>query len=100
VLALMLRAGRPLSELVQSSMQRLPQVLESVTLPFRKPLGDMRRLAKTTAKIVKALGDEGRVLVRWSGTEPKLRIMLEGPHEDRIRAWAKELVDAARLDAP
>jgi phosphoglucosamine mutase len=100
VLALMLRAGRPLSELVQGSMQRVPQVLESVTLTARKPLADMRRLAQATAKIVKALGDEGRVLVRWSGTEPKLRIMLEGPREDRIRAWAKELADAARLDAP
>jgi phosphoglucosamine mutase len=100
VLALMLRAGRPLSELVQGSMQRVPQVLESVTLPARKPLRDMRRLAEATARIAKALGDEGRVLVRWSGTEPKLRIMLEGPHEDRIRAWAKELTDAARLDAP
>ncbi len=38
------------------------------------------------------------MLVRWSGTEPKLRIMLEGPREDRIRAWAKDLIDAARRD--
>ena len=51
-----------------------------------------------TAKIEKALGEDGRVLVRWSGTEPKLRVMLEGPHEDRIRAWAKELIDAAKRD--
>ena len=60
----------------------------------------MRRLTLATAKVVKALGRDGRVLVRWSGTEPKLRIMLEGPREDRIRSWARELVDAARLDAP
>jgi phosphoglucosamine mutase len=38
------------------------------------------------------------VLVRWSGTEPKLRIMLEGPDEARIRAWARELAEAARDD--
>jgi phosphoglucosamine mutase len=100
VLALMLRTGRPLSELAERAMQRLPQVLESVTLPARRPLEEMRRLAELTAKIARALGDEGRVLVRWSGTEPKLRVMLEGPREERIRAWAKELIEAARKDAP
>ncbi|MGA7124472.1 MAG: phosphoglucosamine mutase [Polyangiaceae bacterium] len=100
VLALMLRTGRPLSELAKSAMQRLPQVLENVVLPARRPIEDMRRLAETTAKIASALGADGRVLVRWSGTEPKLRIMLEGPREERIRAWAKELAEAARLDAP
>jgi len=100
VLALMLATGRPLSELAERAMQRVPQVLESVTLPARRPLEEMRRLADLTAKIVKALGDDGRVLVRWSGTEPKLRVMLEGPREERIRAWAKELIEAARKDAP
>jgi phosphoglucosamine mutase len=100
VLALMLRTGRPLSELAERAMQRVPQVLESVTLAARRPLDEMRRLSELTAKIVKALGDDGRVLVRWSGTEPKLRVMLEGPREERIRAWAKELIEAARKDAP
>ena len=99
VLALMLRTGLPLSELADRAMQRVPQVLENVTLPARRPLEDMRRLAELTAKIAKALGDDGRVLVRWSGTEPKLRIMLEGPREDRIRTWAKELAEAAKRDS-
>jgi phosphoglucosamine mutase len=99
VLALMLRTGRPLSELADRSMQRVPQVLENVNLPARRPLEDMRRLAELTAKIAKALGEDGRVLVRWSGTEPKLRIMLEGPREERIRGWAKELAEAARRDS-
>jgi phosphoglucosamine mutase len=100
VLALMLRTGKPLSELADRAMQRVPQVLESVTLAARRPLEDMRRLADATAKIAKALGEDGRVLVRWSGTEPKLRIMLEGPGEERIREWARELVEAARRDTP
>ena len=43
---------------------------------------------------------EGRLLVRWSGTEPKLRIMLEGPDEERLRGWAQELAAAARRDLP
>jgi phosphoglucosamine mutase len=98
VLALMIRTGRPLSELAERSMQRVPQVLESVTLTERRPLDQMRRLADLTRKITETLGSEGRVLVRWSGTEPKLRVMLEGPSEDVIRAWAKDLVEAARRD--
>jgi phosphoglucosamine mutase len=99
VLALMLRTGRPLSELAERAMQRVPQVLENVTLSARRPLEGMRRLTELTRQIGKALGADGRVLVRWSGTEPKLRIMLEGPREDRIRAWAMELAEAARRDA-
>jgi phosphoglucosamine mutase len=99
VLALMLRTGKPLSELAERAMQRLPQVLENVTLPERRPLEQMRKLGALTAKITKTLGPHGRVLVRWSGTEAKLRIMLEGPREDRIRAWALELAEAARRDA-
>ncbi len=45
------------------------------------------------------LGREGSLLVRWSGTEPKLRIMLEGPNEDQIRKWSKDLAAAAQKDS-
>ena len=43
-------------------------------------------------------GQDGRVLVRWSGTEPKLRVMVEGPDAGRIGTMARELVEAARKD--
>jgi phosphoglucosamine mutase len=99
VLALMLRTGRPLSELSGAAMDRVPQVTESVTLSVRRPLEEMPALQRTSDRIRAALGGEGRVLVRWSGTEPKLRVMLEGPDEDRIREWARDLVNAAREDA-
>ncbi len=98
VLALMLRTGLPVSRLAERAMQRVPQVLESVTLPSRRPLDQMQRLSDLTERITIALGAEGRVLVRWSGTEPKLRVMLEGPREDRIRGWAQDLIEAARRD--
>jgi phosphoglucosamine mutase len=100
VLALMVRTGKPLSELARAAIERVPQVLENVTLPSRRPLEEMERLGREADRIKAALGRDGRVLIRWSGTEPKLRIMLEGPDESRIREWAKDLTEAARKDIP
>ncbi len=98
VLAIAVRSGKPVSELAKEAMDRVPQVLENVTLSARKPLESMRLLASATAKVKDALGTEGRVLVRWSGTEPKLRIMLEGPNEAKLHVWAKDLAAAAKKD--
>ena len=98
VLALMIRTGKPLSELAREAMERVPQVVESVTLAARKPLEDMAALARLVEQVRSALGREGRVLVRWSGTEPKLRVMVEGPDEDRIGTIAQDLISAARKD--
>jgi phosphoglucosamine mutase len=98
VLALMLRANKPLSELAAAAMTRLPQVLVNVTLKARKPVEQMSKLAALSTKVTDELGDEGRLLVRWSGTEPKLRIMLEGPDEARLRDLAHALGEAAKKD--
>ena len=98
VLAIMISSGKPLSELATLAMERVPQVLENVTLAARRPLDEMKTLSVLSTKITKELGTDGRVLVRWSGTEAKLRIMVEGPDEDRIKVWAKELAAAARVD--
>jgi phosphoglucosamine mutase len=98
VLAMMIDEQRPLSELAAEVMERVPQVLENVTLPERRPLEEMPALSALSSKIEKALGQEGRLLVRWSGTEPKLRIMIEGEDEAKIAAFAKELAAAATTD--
>jgi len=98
VLALMIRTAKPLSELARSAMERVPQVVESVTLGSRKPLEEMASLQSRLGAIRGALGREGRVIVRWSGTEPKLRVMVEGPEESRLATMASELVEAARKD--
>jgi phosphoglucosamine mutase len=100
VLALMMKTGKPVSELARTAMERVPQVLENISLPARMPLEQMAKLTATSAKVKQELGDEGRILIRWSGTEPKLRVMVEGPDEARISAWAQDLIAAARADIP
>jgi phosphoglucosamine mutase len=97
VLAIMIAEGRPLSELAKV-MERVPQVLESVTLPLRKPIEQMPALSREVVRAEKKLGRNGRVLVRWSGTEPKLRFMLEGPDKKQLETMVAELLGAARRD--
>ncbi len=98
VLEMMLAEQRPLSELAAEVMERVPQVLHNITLAERRPLAEMRLLAAASAKVEKELGTTGRLLVRWSGTEPKLRILVEGEDPARIAAYAKDLGDAAEKD--
>jgi len=97
VIAIMLREERPLSELARG-MERVPQVLESVKLASRRPIEEMLELSRSIAAAESELGTGGRVLVRWSGTEPKLRLMLEGPDPDALRTILAEMTEAARRD--
>ncbi len=97
VIAIMLQESRPLSELSQV-MMRVPQVLESVKMPARRPLAEMLELGKRILLAEKKLGKEGRVLVRWSGTEAKLRMMVEGPDPAVLRVLVAEMTEAAKKD--
>ncbi|MGB5809019.1 MAG: phosphoglucosamine mutase, partial [Polyangiales bacterium] len=98
VLAIVLREEKPLSELASDAMQRVPQVLVNVTLPGRRPLAELPKTSKAIAKAEKSLGANGRVLVRWSGTEPKLRVMIEGLKQDRIQAMAEGIAHQAERE--
>lgn len=100
VLLVMLKKRRPLSELASQCMTRIPQVLKSVSLPQRRPLDQMPHLSRGIAQVEAELAREGRVLVRWSGTEPKLRIMVEGPDEAKVNAYVDQLIAEARADMP
>jgi phosphoglucosamine mutase len=97
VLGILVREGRPLSELA-SVMQPVPQVQESLKLPNRRPIDQMPALSKQIKDIEQQLGKQGRVLVRWSGTEPKLRLMAEGPNPDLLKNMIADMADAARKD--
>ena len=98
VLAILRREERPLSELAGEVMERVPQVLVNVTLPGKRPLDELPKTARAIASAEKDLGKNGRVLVRWSGTEPKLRVMIEGPKRDRILAMANDIAAEAKRE--
>jgi phosphoglucosamine mutase len=91
VLAIMVREGAPLSELAKV-MTRTPQVLVNTAVDRKIPLDQLTELQRRIGEIERELGDDGRVLVRYSGTEAKARVMIEGMDEARIMGWAEELV--------
>lgn len=90
VLAQLLETGRPLSELA-SVMTSYPQVLVNIKVKHRYPLGELPTVQAMISDIEQKLGSEGRVLVRYSGTEAKARIMIEGPSTPIIEQYAQEL---------
>jgi phosphoglucosamine mutase len=98
VLAILVEEGRSLSELAGRVMTRVPQLVVSERFPKRKPMEEMGATRKAIASIERTLGQAGRVVVRWSGTEPKLRVMVEGEDETLIQRHADTIVAAARDD--
>ncbi|MDB4968354.1 MAG: phosphoglucosamine mutase [Myxococcales bacterium] len=93
VLAVMLESSRPLSELRQV-MTRYPQVLVNLKVKEKKPLADLSLVNALIAKVEGVLGADGRVLVRYSGTEAKVRVMVEGTDEVVIQGYADEIAHA------
>jgi len=93
VLEVLVREGRPLSELARV-MDRSPQVLVNVVVTRKRPLEELPAVQRLIAEVERELGGDGRVLVRYSGTEPKARVMIEGPDEVTIRARAEAIADA------
>lgn len=93
VMAVMAAEGRALSDLA-SCMSRTPQVLVNVAVGRRRPLEELPEVTRLIAAIERELGDDGRVLVRYSGTEAKARVMIEGPDEAAIQARAEEVAAA------
>ena len=93
VLAIMRRSGQRLSELV-AGFERVPQVLVNVNVANKRPVEELPEFQKQLRAVESALGGDGRVLVRYSGTEPKARVMVEGDDEARVRGYAQELASA------
>ncbi|MBI2360926.1 MAG: phosphoglucosamine mutase [Deltaproteobacteria bacterium] len=95
LLAIMVEKGKRLSEL-SKILTKLPQILLNVGVREKKEIWRMPALRQKIAVAERELGGRGRVLVRYSGTEPLARVMLEGENEDRIRQMAQEIADHIR----
>ncbi len=93
VLAVMAETGKPLSALAQE-MTRYPQVLVNFKVAQKVPLSDLPDVQKLIATVEAELGGEGRVLVRYSGTEAKARVMIEGSDQTQIAARADDIAKA------
>jgi phosphoglucosamine mutase len=95
VLAVMVEEGAPLSDLA-GTMTRYPQVLLNFEVPEKRPIDQLPTVGKAIASAEKALGSDGRVLVRYSGTEKKARVMIEGRDEREIRAHAETIAETLK----
>jgi phosphoglucosamine mutase len=95
VLAVMRREGQTLSRLA-GCFRPFPQVLINVPVREKRPLSALPGVTAAVAAVEKALGKAGRVLVRASGTENKLRVLVEGPEQKSVKAHAERIADEIR----
>ena len=87
--------GRSLADLA-SDLPSCPQVLLNVRVREKLELQRVPAVAAVISRVQSRVEGQGRLLVRYSGTEPLLRVMLEGQHEHEIRAWAQEIIDVVK----
>jgi phosphoglucosamine mutase len=90
VLAIMKSKEQPLDELAKV-MEPFPQVIYNVEVKEKKDLAEFPEIEARLSEIEKSLGNFGRVLIRYSGTEPLLRIMVEGEDETKLHRFAQDL---------
>jgi phosphoglucosamine mutase len=95
VLARMVESGRPLSEL-RAVMRRFPQRLVNVRVRERRALAELPAVQALIERIGRELGERGRVLVRYSGTEPLVRVMVEGEHPAQVEDYCEAIAAALR----
>lgn len=95
VLAVMAEENAPLSKLA-AAFQPYPQVLINVKVAEKPPLEELPGMTSAVERVEEELAGEGRVLLRYSGTESLARVMVEGPDPDHIRASAEGIVELIR----
>ena len=97
VIEVMLETGEPLSKL-RGALRKFPQLSVALKVREKKPLETLPKLTAAIQALEHELGARGRVLVRYSGTEAKLRLLVEGPGDDIVREGLARLDAAARAE--
>jgi len=95
VLRTMAETGKELATLA-GDLQTFPQVLVNVRVKEKRELKNVPDVAAVMQRVEQRLDGQGRLLVRYSGTEPLLRIMIEGQDQGEIQTWAEEIADTVR----
>jgi phosphoglucosamine mutase len=95
VLRVMAETGRELGDL-SAELRTYPQVLVNVRVREKRELGGVPAIVDAMRRLEDRLAGQGRLLVRYSGTEPLLRIMIEGRDQDEIQSWASELAGTVK----
>ncbi len=91
------RNGRPLSEQL-AGFRRYPQVLVNVRVARKADFSTLPKVAAAQRAVEEKLGADGRLVLRYSGTEPLARVMIEGPDQETVEALAGELAEAIRQE--
>jgi phosphoglucosamine mutase len=97
VIEVMLATGQPLSEL-RRALKKFPQMTRAIAVREKRPIETLPTLPGVMAALERELGATGRLLVRYSGTEAKLRLLVEGPSDAGVQAALARLEAAVRAD--
>ena len=95
LIAAMVKAGKPLSELAKL-MDVFPQKLINVNVKSKPDISTVPELKGAIAQVEKELGDEGRVLIRYSGTQNMCRVMVEGPSDAVTEKYCTQLAELVK----
>jgi len=95
LIAAMVRTGKPLSELARM-MDVYPQKMINVDVKSKPDVSTVPEIVKVIQGVEKELGDDGRVLVRYSGTQNMCRVMVEGPSDDVTEKYCNEIADIVK----
>ena len=93
ILRVMHETGQPLSKL-KKCLEKYPQAQRNLKVREKPPIEDLRDVVRLRDEVERELGGQGRILLRYSGTEPKIRLLIEGRELDKIEQQANRIADA------